>query len=131
MAHAGRCTIPQMRCTEGCGDNRCPEPHVLHRIIAVPAHPHAGVLGPIIAEFPRPVNETLTLIVRTGIMAGLAKERSAPVAGELNLRVVLARPTVPVLPTEQLVYALVELRPVSGSVTTTLPLNLSLVLDRS
>jgi Ca-activated chloride channel family protein len=53
------------------------------------------------------------------------------VAGELNLRVVLARPVVPVLPTDQLVYALVELRPVAGSVTATLPLNLSLVLDRS
>ncbi|HMA35925.1 MAG TPA: VWA domain-containing protein, partial [Chloroflexia bacterium] len=52
-------------------------------------------------------------------------------AGELNLRVVLARPRVPVMPTEQLVYALLELRPAPGAVTTTLPLNLSLVLDRS
>jgi Ca-activated chloride channel family protein len=53
------------------------------------------------------------------------------VAGELNLRVLLARPIVPVLPTEQLVYSLVELRPVAGALTATLPLNLSLVLDRS
>lgn len=51
--------------------------------------------------------------------------------GELNLRVALARPRVPVLPGEQLVYALVELRPAEGAVTASLPLNLSLVLDRS
>jgi Ca-activated chloride channel family protein len=53
------------------------------------------------------------------------------VAGELNLRVALARPRVPVLPSEQLVYALVELRPGEQAVATVLPLNLSLVLDRS
>lgn len=52
-------------------------------------------------------------------------------AGELNLRVALARPTVPVLPGEQLVYALVELRPQDAVQTAVLPLNLSLVLDRS
>ncbi|MGI8587371.1 MAG: vWA domain-containing protein [Chloroflexia bacterium] len=52
-------------------------------------------------------------------------------AGELNLRVVLARPTVPVLETEQMVYALVELRPAQDMPATALPLNLSLVLDQS
>ncbi len=52
-------------------------------------------------------------------------------AGELNLRAILARPIVPVLSSEQLVYALVELRPEAGSTAVALPLNLSLVLDRS
>jgi Ca-activated chloride channel homolog len=53
------------------------------------------------------------------------------VPAELNLRIALARPRVPVLATEQLVYALVELRPAASSVSAILPLNLSLVLDRS
>ncbi|HUS16547.1 MAG TPA: VWA domain-containing protein [Chloroflexia bacterium] len=52
-------------------------------------------------------------------------------SGELNLRVALARPRVPVLPTAQLVYALLELRPNETTVSQALPLNLSLVLDRS
>ncbi|MDQ2808861.1 MAG: VWA domain-containing protein [Chloroflexota bacterium] len=52
-------------------------------------------------------------------------------AGELNLRVLLGRPRVPVLSSEQLVYALVELRPTATATAATLPLNLSLVLDRS
>src|SRR6478735_75287 len=64
-------------------------------------------------------------------MARLTQERRRSVAGELNLRVALARPRVPVLPNEQLVYALVELRPGEQAVATVLPLNLSLVLDRS
>ena len=52
-------------------------------------------------------------------------------AGELDLRVTLARPVVPALPTEQLIYALLELRPAEGAALVALPLNLCLVLDRS
>jgi Ca-activated chloride channel family protein len=52
-------------------------------------------------------------------------------AGELNLRVMLARPVIPQLASEQLVYALVELRPTEQAAAVTMPLNLSLVLDRS
>jgi Ca-activated chloride channel family protein len=52
-------------------------------------------------------------------------------AGELDLRVTPARPIIPSLPTDQLVYALVELRPTERATTVSMPLNLSLVLDRS
>lgn len=52
-------------------------------------------------------------------------------AGELNLNVALARPVIPRLATEQLVYALVTLRPTEQAVPVAMPLNLSLVLDRS
>lgn len=52
-------------------------------------------------------------------------------AGDLNVRVLLGRPRVPVLSSEQLVYALVELRPTATATVAALPLNLSLVLDRS
>ncbi len=52
-------------------------------------------------------------------------------AGELDLRVTPARGVIPSLPTDQLVYALVELRPTENATTVTMPLNLSLVLDRS
>ncbi len=52
-------------------------------------------------------------------------------AEELNLRVALGRPRVPVLSSEQLIYALVELRPLATAAGAALPLNLSLVLDRS
>ncbi len=52
-------------------------------------------------------------------------------AEELNVRVLLGRPRVPVLSSEQLVYALVELRPTATATMAALPLNLSLVLDRS
>src|SRR3954470_20534689 len=52
-------------------------------------------------------------------------------AGELDIRVTPARGVIPSLPTDQLVYALVELRPNESGTTVTMPLNLSLVLDRS
>jgi Ca-activated chloride channel family protein len=53
-------------------------------------------------------------------------------AGELNIQSILSRPTVPVMNVEQLVYGLLELRPVgTSSVQSSLPLNLCLVLDRS
>jgi Ca-activated chloride channel family protein len=52
-------------------------------------------------------------------------------AGELDLRVTPARPVIPSLATDQLVYALVELRPTESATVVTMPLNLSLVLDRS
>src|SRR4051812_16141126 len=52
-------------------------------------------------------------------------------AGELYVNVALARPVIPRLATEQLVYALVTLRPTEQAVPVAMPLNLSLVLDRS
>ncbi len=53
-------------------------------------------------------------------------------AGELNIRSMLSRPTVPVMNVEQLVYCLLELRPGETAVAqSSLPLNLCLVLDRS
>src|SRR4051812_17772202 len=52
-------------------------------------------------------------------------------AGELNLQTTLARPVIPRLDTEQLVYALLQLRPTDQAVPVSMPLNLSLVLDRS
>ena len=53
-------------------------------------------------------------------------------AGELNVQTLLSRPTVPVMNVEQLVYCLLEMRPAETVATgSPLPLNLSLVLDRS
>lgn len=54
-------------------------------------------------------------------------------AGELNIQTSLSRATLPVMTVEQLVYCLLELRPSGATVAGTgpLPLNLSLVLDRS
>ena len=52
-------------------------------------------------------------------------------AGELTLGVTLSRPVIPSLATEQLVYALVEMRPAEQAAPAALPLNLCLVLDRS
>ncbi len=52
--------------------------------------------------------------------------------GELNLQATLSRTTVPVMNVEQLVYCLLEMRPgETAAVTSQLPLNLCLVLDRS
>jgi Ca-activated chloride channel family protein len=52
--------------------------------------------------------------------------------GELNLQATLSRTTIPVMNVEQLVYCLLEMRPgETAGVTSQLPLNLCLVLDRS
>lgn len=52
--------------------------------------------------------------------------------GELNLQATLSRTTIPVMNVEQLVYCLLEMRPgETAAVTSQLPLNLCLVLDRS
>jgi Ca-activated chloride channel homolog len=53
-------------------------------------------------------------------------------AGELNIQSMLSRATVPVMNVEQLVYCLLELRPAeTAAASSSLPLNLCLVLDRS
>lgn len=52
-------------------------------------------------------------------------------AGELTLQSTLSRPTIPVMNTPQLVYCLLEMRPGDTGVQGSLPLNLSVVADRS
>ena len=52
-------------------------------------------------------------------------------AGELNIRTVLSRTSVPVMNVPQLVYCMVEMRPAEVASQLSLPLNLCLVLDRS
>ena len=50
---------------------------------------------------------------------------------ELNVRCIMSKDALPVTGSEQAVYALVDIRPGSGAVPGTMPMNIALVLDRS
>ncbi len=52
-------------------------------------------------------------------------------AGELNLQLTLGKPNVPVTNAPQLAYLLVEAKPTGAAVNVQMPVNLSMVLDRS
>lgn len=52
-------------------------------------------------------------------------------AGELNLQLALGKPNVPVTSGPQLAYLLIEAKPTGAAVNVQMPVNLSMVLDRS